>query len=220
VPPPTRLSREQKKAQTRAAIVQSAAEVFARRGFHAASVDEIAENAGYSVGALYSNFERKEDLLLATVEHTITGYTRLFDERFSQGQSFEDQASLVADAWMAAVTADPGPFLLWVELWANAIRGGSPLRDELASRTRPIRDLFTKLIVDAAGRADVSLSDEIAEELGSVFDALGLGFAVRRLLDPEAVPDGLFGTASSRIVHGLLSTLPSRSQSDEAGQPG
>jgi AcrR family transcriptional regulator len=220
VSPPPRLSREQKKAQTRAAIVKSAAEVFARRGFHAASVDEIAENAGYSVGALYSNFERKEDLLLATVEHTITGYTRLFDERFSQGQSFEDQARLVADAWMDAVTEDPGPFLLWIELWANAIRGGSPLRDELAGRTRPIRDLFTAMIADAARKADVSLPDEIAEELGSVFDALGLGFAVRRLLDPEAVPDGRFGAASSRIVHGLLSTLPSATGSVEAEEPG
>jgi AcrR family transcriptional regulator len=212
--PPQRQTREEKRTQTREAIVRSAAEVFARRGFHAASVDEIAENAGYSVGALYSNFERKEDLLLATVEHTVTGYAQLFDETSREVDSFEDQARLIADAWIKAVSEDPGPFLLWIELWANAIRGGAPLREELAARSRPVRELFTAMVRDAAERANVAMPDDVADELGLVFDALGLGLAVRRLLDPTAVPDGAFGTASSRIVGALLHTL-----SEPGGQP-
>ncbi|MDQ6807334.1 MAG: TetR/AcrR family transcriptional regulator, partial [Actinomycetota bacterium] len=80
--PQPRLTRDEKRAETRSALVRSAADVFARRGFHAASVDEIAENAGFSVGALYSNFERKEDLLLAAIEQNVSDWTRLFAERF------------------------------------------------------------------------------------------------------------------------------------------
>jgi AcrR family transcriptional regulator len=204
--PQPRLSREERQAETRSAIVRSAADVFARRGFHAASVDEIAENAGFSVGALYSNFERKEDLLLAAIEQNVSDWTRLFSERFREADDIRDQARSIAEAWIAGVTAEPEPFLLWIELWAYAVRNDR-LRDELANRSRAIRDLFTSMMRESAEQAGVALPDGLAEELGAVFDALGLGLAIRRLLDPDAVPDGLFGTASSRIVEALLHDL-------------
>jgi len=201
-----RLSREEKRAQTRSALVRSAADVFARRGFHAATVDEIAENAGFSVGALYSNFARKEDLLLAAIEQNVNDWTRLFAERFREAEDIRDQARSIADAWIAGVSAEPEPFLLWVELWAYAVRNDR-LRDELAVRSRSIRELFTSMLREGAEQAGVVLPEGLAEELGAVFDALGLGLAVRRLLDPDSVPDGLFGTASSRIVDALLGEL-------------
>ena len=201
-----RLSREEKRAETRSALVRSAADVFARRGFHAASVDEIAENAGFSIGALYSNFERKEDLLLAAIEQNVSDWTRLFAERFRAADGIRDQARSMADAWIAGVSAEPEPFLLWIELWAYAVRNDR-LRGELAARSTAIRELFTSLLRESAERAGVVLPDGLAEELGAVFDALGLGLAVRRLLDPGAVPDGFFGTASSRIVGALLRDL-------------
>jgi AcrR family transcriptional regulator len=201
-----RLSREEKRAQTRSALVRSAADVFARRGFHAASVDEIAENAGFSVGALYSNFERKEDLLLAAIEQNVTDWVRIFADRFREAGDLRDQARSVADAWIAGVSAEPEPFLLWIELWAYAIRNDR-LRDELAVRSRAIRELFTSKLRDGAAQAGVRLPDNLAEELGAVFDALGLGLAVRRLLDPDAVPDGFFGTAASRMIDSLLRDL-------------
>jgi AcrR family transcriptional regulator len=201
------LTRDEKRAETRAALVRSAADVFARRGFHAASVDEIAENAGFSVGALYSNFERKEDLLLAAIEQNVSDWARLFAERFREADNIHDQARSIADAWIAGVTAEPEPFLLWIELWAYAVRNDR-LRDELAVRSRTIRDLFTSMMHEAAAQMGVTMPDDLADELGAVFDALGLGLAIRRLLDPDAVPDGLFGTAASRIADALLRDLP------------
>lgn len=200
---PPRLSRDEKRAETRSALVRSAADVFARRGFHAASVDEIAENAGFSVGALYSNFERKEDLLLAAIEQNVSDWARLFADRFRAADNFRDQARSIADAWIAGVSAEPEPFLLWIELWAYAVRNDH-LRDELAARSRTIRELFTSMVRESAEQAGVVLPQGFAEELGAVFDALGLGLAVRRLLDPDAVPDGFFGDAASRMVTALL----------------
>lgn len=198
-----RLSRDEKRAETRSALVRSAADVFARRGFHAASVDEIAENAGFSVGALYSNFERKEDLLLAAIEQNVSDWARLFADHFRAADNFRDQARSIADAWIAGVSAEPEPFLLWIELWAYAVRNDH-LCDELAARSRTIRELFTSMVRESAEQAGVVLPQGFAEELGAVFDALGLGLAVRRLLDPDAVPDGFFGDAASRMVTALL----------------
>lgn len=204
--PAPRLTRDEKRAETRAALVRSACDVFARRGFHAASVDEIAENAGYSVGALYSNFERKEDLLLAAIEQNVNDWTRLFADRFREAAGdLREGGPAVAEAWITGVTAEPEPFLLWIELWAYAVRNDR-LRDELAVRSRAIRELFTSMVRESAERAGARLPEGLAEELGAVFDALGLGFAVRRLLDPDAVPDGLFSDACSRIIAAVMPT--------------
>jgi len=62
-PRPKKPSREEKKALTRARLLDAAATVFARRGFAAASLDEVAEEAGLTKGAVYSNFESKDELI-------------------------------------------------------------------------------------------------------------------------------------------------------------
>jgi AcrR family transcriptional regulator len=66
---PARLTREQSRAQTRERILASAATVFAREGYGGASVDRIAEEAGYSKGAIYSNFTSKDGLFLELVNY-------------------------------------------------------------------------------------------------------------------------------------------------------
>src|SRR5438128_41765 len=60
-----KLTPEMRREQTRAYLLEAAAAVFAARGFHGASLDEIAETAGFTKGAIYSHFESKDDLFLA-----------------------------------------------------------------------------------------------------------------------------------------------------------
>ncbi len=62
------LTQERRRAQTRQYLLQAAAQVFAERGFHGASLDEVAAAAGFTKGAVYSNFKNKEDLFLALLE--------------------------------------------------------------------------------------------------------------------------------------------------------
>lgn len=63
-----RMTHEERKVETRKMLLEAAAEVFAQLGFHGASVDKIAEFAGYSKGAVYANFNSKEELFLALLE--------------------------------------------------------------------------------------------------------------------------------------------------------
>jgi AcrR family transcriptional regulator len=66
-----RLTRDESQAQTRAALIDAASRLFDERGFVATSIADIAEEAGYTTGALYSNFDGKEDLFFALVERDI-----------------------------------------------------------------------------------------------------------------------------------------------------
>ena len=63
-----RISRAERHAQTREQLLDAARSVFAKHGYGGASIDRIAAEAGYSKGAIYSNFESKEAIMLALLE--------------------------------------------------------------------------------------------------------------------------------------------------------
>jgi len=63
-----RLTREQSQAVTREKLLDAARTVFARDGYGGASIERVADEAGFSKGAVYSNFQNKEDLFLAVLE--------------------------------------------------------------------------------------------------------------------------------------------------------
>ena len=63
----TPVPRRRDRARTRAALLEAAATVFARKGFAAATLDEISETAGYTRGAFHHHFASKEELFLAVI---------------------------------------------------------------------------------------------------------------------------------------------------------
>ncbi|WP_243521536.1 TetR/AcrR family transcriptional regulator [Bacillus pseudomycoides] len=82
-----RLTQEQRKQETRQLLLESAFETFAKLGFYGASVDKIAEHAGFSKGAVYAHFHTKEDLFLAIVEQQMTSYVQDIRQVIEQQQS-------------------------------------------------------------------------------------------------------------------------------------
>src|SRR5690625_3096253 len=62
------LTRAERQHQTRVALIDAGRAVFARDGFHGARLDRIAQEAGFSKGAVYSNFDSKADLFLAVMD--------------------------------------------------------------------------------------------------------------------------------------------------------
>src|SRR5580700_11761328 len=67
LPARQRLTRAEAKERTRQRLLDSAARIFAEKGFGGASLEEIAESAGYSTGALYANFANKDQLFMEVV---------------------------------------------------------------------------------------------------------------------------------------------------------
>src|SRR3979411_882686 len=107
-----RLTREQSKANTRERLLVAARRVFARAGFHGASVEEIASEAGFSTGALYSNFGGKEDLFLVLMEREIDEHAREISEAVAERASVAERATGGARQWMTMIEREPEPLLL------------------------------------------------------------------------------------------------------------
>ena len=204
--PTARMTREQSKANTRERLLAAARRVFASSGFHGASVEEIASSAGFSTGALYSNFDGKEDLFLVLMEREINEHAREISEAVGTRASVSERATGGARQWMAMIEREPQLLLLFMEFWAYGVRDPQ-VRPKVAARFAQVRELLTKLIADGVREFDLEL-ELPAEQLAVAIDALADGIARQKLADPDAVPDDLMGRVLSLLFAGA--TRPAR----------
>lgn len=189
-----RRSRAETQQQTREALLRSASKVFAQRGYHAATVDEVAATAGYSQGALYSNFAGKEALLLATARRYVEEQAQRWAQAFGDAPDEDSRLRAPADAWMDGLTQDPDDFLLFIELWTSAARKPA-LRPAFAEGWAAGREFMARAVRTVAEDGGLTLTDDQVDDGVTLLDALGIGLAVRRLVDPHSAPDDFFGRA-------------------------
>jgi AcrR family transcriptional regulator len=189
---PARMTREQSKANTRERLLAAARSAFASSGFHGASVEEIASRAGFSTGALYSNFDGKEDLFLVLMEREIDEHAREIAAAVNVRESVAERATGGAQRWMTMIDREPELLLLFMEFWAYGVRDAA-VRPKVAERFAQVRRMLTQLIEDGVREFELQLALP-AEQLAVAVDALADGIARQRLADPDAVPDELMGT--------------------------
>jgi AcrR family transcriptional regulator len=196
----SRLTREQSKAQTRQRLLGAARTVFARRGYHGASVEEIAAEAGFSTGALYSNFHGKEDLFLALMDDVTDAYCAEIAAEVDGVSTIGERARGGARHWMEIVEREPEMLMLFIEFWAYAARDPGA-RERVAASFAKARQVLTKLISDGAREFNLQLEIP-APQLAIAIDALADGIARQKLADPSAVPDDLMGRVISLLLAG------------------
>lgn len=119
-----RLTREQSQALTREKLLRSAGDVVARYSYDGASVERIAEEAGFSKGAFYSNFTSKEDVLQQLLEgnagNDVTDLTRLLNGIYDPGQVID-----VVVRWSDSRAAEQKWGLIALEMLRRAQRDGT-----------------------------------------------------------------------------------------------
>lgn len=131
------LTRERRRELTRTALIEAAADLFARQGFHATSLEQIASAAGFTRGAIYKNFKSKEEILIAVVDWTIESQFAAFADALDeeQGSTAADQASAAAEVWARLFRRDRELTLLMLELRLLALRNAE-FRPRLAAWER------------------------------------------------------------------------------------
>jgi AcrR family transcriptional regulator len=199
--PAKRLSRGQSRAETRRRLIDAAAEVFAERGFHGASVEEIAERAGYTRGAFYSNFSGKDDAFLS-----------VYDERM------DVQIQEIGDLMRAS--SDPADFLTtlrgrrrdapttfaWMllehEFRLYALRNPE-IRPKFAERHRRVRREYVRAIEGVFRSLGVALPAPV-EDMAVILHVLDEGTLPLHYLDPETVRQGFFFDALTLLFESAV----------------
>jgi AcrR family transcriptional regulator len=194
---PAVLTRKEAQQQTRERLIEAAAKVFAWRGYHRATVGEIASEAGFTIGALYSNFACKEDLFLAIADRQV-------EERVAEVEAIaaaaegEEPGREAAEKLRAFLERDPDWPLLFYEFWSLSVRNPE-LQGELAKRRDAIRDALAETLQRVAGQLGFELRFP-APMLATAIAASLNGLAFERAADPEALPDEVFAEFVTAVL--------------------
>jgi AcrR family transcriptional regulator len=181
-PPRQRRTRAEQQAETRARLLEAAAEVFAANGFDGASIDRITEQAGYTRGAFYSNYSDKAELLLELSEARMASFAAILPDILAAGQA--DQVREVA-RWLVE---QPPPIetLLLVEL--GRMRHDHPEVAELLDRlvTRSLG--FVDAMLDAAPDQSPAAPGPDRAALSQALLGAVIGLSMLRHLGVEVAP--------------------------------
>jgi len=177
-----RLSREESRAQTREHLLESAKFLFAQKGFEATSVEDVAEHAGYSRGALYSNYSGKEELLIALIEGC-------FERDIAQIESVTDtvtdpkvRGQIILEQFVS-VDLPLEALLLHQEFWMCALR--YPLVREVQSRQlENIHKAIARLVERQVSDMNLELPSSVDDFVTS-FTALRNGLIAQRYIHDD-----------------------------------
>lgn len=201
-----RKTQSEKREATRDGILAAASRVFADRGFHAASLDGIADEAGFSRGAVYYNFADKEELFLEILDRRCAERAQDLREVFIGGSDDIDatsrQAQLASQHAFDAMTGDTEWRALYLEFLAHAARNAD-FRKAFGKRTDQMRTALEEVVIERTAPVADALP-MTPEQLAVVLDALGIGlWAYHMLHGRKAVPPDLFANAIGLLVEGI-----------------
>jgi AcrR family transcriptional regulator len=188
------LTPERRRAMTRRHLLDAAADVFARQGFHGSTIDEIAKAAGFTKGAVYSNFTSKDELFLALLDDRIELQFAIVTEVLESGSHEQgEQRPRMRDLIQAgSFFADETWQTLYFEFVLYS-RRHPEAAEKLAARAEQERAFVVQLIESeltaVGGTAKYPIREQAAISL-ALFEGLGLA----RLIDPRSVTDATLDT--------------------------
>lgn len=176
-----RRTQQERRAETRRALLDAAAALFAERGVDGASIDAIAEAAGRTSGAIYDHFGGKEGLLFALLEGWVDDVAAVIGAELATASTLEERMAALWRNVSQPIAGDGRWIALEHELWSYATRHAAA-RDHLARRYRAA---WEGVDIAVAGWVDgAAPTGAGAAVIGVLF-----GLEMMRRLDPAAVPD-------------------------------
>jgi AcrR family transcriptional regulator len=193
----SRLSRVEQTERNRSLVLDAARDVFMARGYHAATLEQIAESAGFSRGVVYSQFESKADLFLSLLEARIEERAARHGNLVARlGRSGGVRA--LAEHLAGEDRADPRWALLVAEFRVHAARDPELNSRYAAAHARTVEALADSLVAVA------ERSGEQLRLAPSVLAEVMLALAYGSMLEQAASPDAMGGPRVGELIAGLL----------------
>jgi AcrR family transcriptional regulator len=191
------LSRVQQTERNRSVVLDAARDVFMARGYHAATLEQIAESAGFSKGVVYSQFESKADLFLSLLEARIAERAARHANVVA-GSGTEGGVRALVEHLAGEDRADPGWLLLVAEFRVHAARDPELNSRYAAAHARTLDALAESLAAAA------ELSGEQLPLAPGVMAEVALALANGSMLEQAANPDAVGGPRVGELIARLL----------------
>ncbi len=194
--------RSARKAATRAKLLQAAATVYAAHGFAGATLDDVAEEAGLTKGAVYGHFGSKDNLLVALMEEYLAAEIAEQVALFDRDETTWRRPLAGSDQWMSELDEAPEAFRLLIEFWLAAGRD-EQLRERFAAGLEALRVTFAQFAAESRADAGMESSPQAARHFANVMLGLSMGLGLARVDDGARLSPGLLGTAMSVLISGV-----------------
>jgi AcrR family transcriptional regulator len=183
------MKRADSTARTRERVIAEARRLFRERGYAATSLEQVAEAAGVTKGAIYGHFSSKEDLLLSAIEATPNPDWATAPALYDQSVPLRERlAEFGQDRAVSEATADPAGLAVALEFFAAVLRSPEGLKRYQADQLRRLTEL-------AAGDEEQPSPGTTTFEAWGIGAALLLGLQVYQQIAPEIFTPALFGRA-------------------------
>jgi AcrR family transcriptional regulator len=178
-------TRAERRAQTRAELTDAAERLFSDQGFHATSLDAVADAAGYTKGAVYSNFSSKEDLFFAVYERRVERSEPGVRGAFAAAASAKDAVLEVARSAARRRGRDDGWLAVFLEFWTHVLRHPEHRARFAAIHARAV-DPYVAAFERHAAETGLRLPYD-ARKLAVAGYALGTGLGLEQLTQPDVI---------------------------------
>ena len=189
---PAPKSKGDKRIRTRAALLEAARTLIREKGYDAATLEEIAERAGMTTGAIYGNFKNREDLFLALGQT----YWAPVKPKVRLGASLAEILSAMADATIAALPDRRAAAV-------GRLTGLAYTHTHEKLREQVEKFTAESYAFGAEWLRAVTREDELpmpADHFVRVLHALIEGLVFQRLLTPALIPDEVIRAAFAALA--------------------
>ena len=198
------LTPERRRAMTRQHLLDAAAIVFARNGFHGSTLDEVAATAGFTKGAVYSNFKSKDDLFLELLDERVNREFAVVTDVLEGGSHDQaEQLPRVRDLIQGMNV------MLWDDAWTTLYlefvlyaRRNPEAQAKLAATARRGRE-FTQKLIEQQYAAIGGKPRYPTRELAEISESLFSGLSLHRLVDPSAITEQTLDTVLSWLYDAM-----------------
>jgi AcrR family transcriptional regulator len=201
--------RSARRARTRAQLLEAAARVYARRGFDGATLDEVAEEAGFTKGAVYDHFGSKEKLLFALLEEHLSAQMAEQVSLFDVSLETSERPRAGADRWMQELEEDPDAFRLFVEAWQHGQRDAE-LGQLVVGGIAQWRSMLESFGAARTQEIGFEIPEQLLAQVANLMLGLGLGLGIVKLADPDKVSPRLLGAALVVLLRAIESSPEAR----------
>ena len=192
-----RMSRVESQARTREQLIDTATTLFLRDGYFATSLTKVADEAGFSTGAVYSNFASKSALAMVVLQRLQDIHVTGLVEAFAKHPTFEAKLTAI-ETWAEDAIGESGWPRLEFEFALEASQDKGLVRETIG-RDRLARDLLGQ-IIDSQLSAHGLKPLVPAKELARIVLSLGIGLAVQHMVDPKVSPKTLTNALRALIT--------------------
>ena len=190
------LTRAERQAQARVKLIDVARSMFLEDGYGATSLDRVALEAGFSKGAVYSNFQGKEELCLAVLDEIHAKVVSDVAQAFLGEDSLDAKLNAFSE-WARTSLGEPRWTSLLVEFTAVA-RNNEWVATELLARRDEITSAIATLIRYVTAEAAIAPHID-PDQTATILFSLGIGLGAQRALDASTDVDVFAATIRALI---------------------